>query len=261
MKLHRVKAMLLNYYYFSLDSLDRLFDIFYWPIIDIFIWGFMTFYIQGLSEYNILNTVLGGIVLWIFLWRTSQDIVVYLLESFWSRSLYHLFSSPLKSSELLTSLLVTGFVRAFAAFGVMLSVSYLLYHFNVFIYNWFHFSILISILLIMGWGMGMLVSSFIFLFGTRVQVLAWSPVWVLQPFSCVFYPLSALPSWAAKIAIVLPTTHVFEQMRATVHGQPLNVPSVIYALVVSIIFLCIAAYIVSWAVESSRRNGKLAKAE
>src|SRR3990167_6024812 len=155
MKLHRVKAMLLNYYYFSLDSLDRLFDIFYWPILDIFIWGFMTLYIQGISEFNILNTILGGIVLWIFLWRTSQDLVVYLLESFWSRSLYHLFSSPLKSSELYSSLIIIGFIRSFAAFGVMLTVSYLLYQFNVFAFNWLHFSLLISILLIMGWGMGL----------------------------------------------------------------------------------------------------------
>ncbi len=261
MKWHRVKAMLLNYYYFSLDSLDRLFDIFYWPILDIFIWGFMTLYIQGISQYNILTSILGGIVLWIFLWRTSQDLVVYLLESFWSRSLYHLFSSPLKSSELFSSLLIMGLVRSIAAFGVMLITSYLLYEFNIFAFNLMHMCVLILILLIIGWGMGLLVSSFIFFFGTRVQVLAWSPVWILQPFSCVFYPLSALPDWAARIAVFLPTTHIFEQMRATLAGQPLYLPSVLYALVVSLMFLALGAYVVSSSVESSRRSGKLAKAE
>ncbi len=261
MKLHRVKAMLLNYYYFSLDSLDRLFDVFYWPILDIFIWGFMTLYIQGISQYNLLTNILGGIVLWIFLWRSSQDLVVYLLESFWSRSLYNLFASPLQASELFFSLIIMGLIRSFVAFSVMLTVSYFLYHFSIFTFNLVHISILISILLIIGWALGLFVSSFIFLFGTRVQVLAWSPVWVLQPFSCVFYPLSALPPWAAKVAILLPTTHIFEQMRATIQGQPLNVGSILYALIIALISLVIAAYILSWAVESSRKSGKLAKAE
>ncbi|PIN73656.1 hypothetical protein COV20_05530 [Candidatus Woesearchaeota archaeon CG10_big_fil_rev_8_21_14_0_10_45_16] len=261
MKLHRIKALILNYYYFSIDSLDRLFDVFYWPIMDLFIWGFMTFYIQGLSEYNVLNTILGGIVLWIFIWRSSQDMVVYILESFWSRSVYHLFSSPVQFSEIVASLFFLGIIRSLAAFLTMAVVSFLLYQFNVFAFNLLHFIMFVSILFLFAWAVGLLVSSFIFRYGTRLQVLAWSTIWIIQPFSCVFYPLSSLPSWAAKIAILLPTTHVFEQLRASIAGQPIDYYSLLYSLIVSIVFLIVAAFIAARALEKAKVSGSLAKAE
>ncbi|MFH1275770.1 MAG: ABC transporter permease [Candidatus Woesearchaeota archaeon] len=261
MKLHRISAMLLNYYYGTIHSIDRLFDVFYWPILDIFIWGFMTYFIQGISEFNILSVILGGILLWVFLWRSSQDLVVYLLENFWSRNVYHLFASPLRTSELVVSLCIMGFIRSFIAFSVMAILSYLLYQFNIFTFNILHFLMFIGILFVFAWGIGMLISSFIFRWGTRVQVLAWSTIWIIQPFSCVFYPLSALPKWAAKIAYILPTTHIFEGMRASLNGLPINYYNLIYSLIFSIGFLLITASILAKAIRSSKRKGSLAKPE
>jgi ABC-2 type transport system permease protein len=261
MKLHRIKAMLLNYYYFSINSPDRLFDVFYWPILDIFIWGFMTYFISGISDYNILNMILGGIILWIFVWRASQDLVVYLLEGYWSRSIYHLFATPIKNSELMFSLCLLGFLRSLIAFTVMGTLSFIMYNFNIFSFNLLHIAMFISVLLLFGWGLGILVSSFIFLFGSRVQVLAWSVIWMIQPFSCVFYPLSALPPWAAKIAIILPTTHVFEQLRNSINGLPINYGSLIYALIFIIVFITLSSGLLSMAIKKAKKMGTFAKPE
>ncbi|HIJ11278.1 TPA: ABC transporter permease [Candidatus Woesearchaeota archaeon] len=261
MRWHRIRALLQNYYYASLNSLDRIFDVIYWPILDIFIWGFMTLYIQGISEFNILNSILGAIVIWVFLWRASQDPVVYILESFWSRSVYHLFAAPVKVSELMVALSILGIVRSLIAFTVMISVSFLLYQFNFFAFNLGHFAMFIGILLLFAWGVGLLISSLVFRFGTRVQVLAWSTIWIIQPFSCVFYPVSALPVWAQKIAVLLPTTHVFEQLRASLAGNTINYGSLVYALVVSVLFTVIMAFVISRAIEKAKKSGRIAKAE
>ena len=96
MKLHRIFALLLKYYYISINRVDRLFDVIYWPIIDLFMWGFAAIYMEGISSKKLVGMLLGGIILWMFVWRSSQDIAVFVLEDFWSRNLYHLFSSPIK---------------------------------------------------------------------------------------------------------------------------------------------------------------------
>ncbi|MBS3165582.1 ABC transporter permease [Candidatus Woesearchaeota archaeon] len=261
MKLHRIKAMLLNYYYFSINSMDRIFDMIYWPVLDILIWGFVTYYISGLSNLNVVNAILGAIVLWVFIWRASQDIVVYLLESYWSRSVYYLFSSPVKSSEVIASLCILGLIRGFISFAILNVLAFVLYQFNIFNINLFHITIFITLLTLLGWGLGILVSSSVFIFGSRVQVLAWSTIWIFQPFSCVFYPLNALPPWAANISKFLPTTHVFEGLRASINNQPLNYASLIYALVVTLLFLIFASVILAISVHIARKKGSFAKPE
>ena len=90
MKLHRINALLLKYYYITINRVDRLFDIIYWPILDLFIWGFTALFIQKLSDVNVMSMLLGAVILWVFVWRASQDIAVFVLEDFWSRNLYHL---------------------------------------------------------------------------------------------------------------------------------------------------------------------------
>ncbi len=261
MKWHRIAAMLKYYYHVSISSADRIFDIIYWPILDLLIWGFMTHFITGISEVNILSMILGGIVLWVFIWRTSQDFVVYLLENWWSRNIYHLFATPLKKSEMVISLCILGLVRSMVSFLVLSVLSFLLYKFNVFSFNYLHLSLLISILLIFGWGVGMFVSSLVFWFGTRVQVLAWSTIWIIQPFSCVFYPLSALPEWAALVAKILPTTHVFEALRASLAGLPISYGSLAYAFVASLILVGITGTLLVHAMNTAKKVGTFAKPE
>jgi len=112
-----------------------------------------------------------------------------------------------------------------------------------------------------GWIMGLLVTSFIMRFGQRIQVLAWSVVWVIQPFSCVFYPLSALPAWAAKVAVLMPTTHVFEAMRAAFAGNPVNYTSLWHSLIISVVLFIIMAVFLESSIKKARKTGLLAKGD
>lgn len=261
MKWHRIKALLRNYYYFSINSVDRIFDVLYWPILDILIWGFMTHFISGISDFNLLSVILGGIIMWVFVWRGAQDIVVYLLESYWSRSIYHLFITPVRGSEMIVSLCLLGVLRSLVSFALLGTLSFFLYSFNILTFNPVHALMFIAILLLFAWGVGFFVSSLVFIFGSRVQVLAWSVIWILQPFSCVFYPLSALPPWAASIAQFLPTTHVFEGIRASMNGLPLDVSSLLYAFVGSVVFVILMGIWLTKSIKIARRIGTFAKPE
>lgn len=261
MKLHRINALLLKYYYITISRGDRIFDIVYWPIIDMFIWGFFAIYVQKLSDVSVISVILGAVILWVFVWRSAQDIAVFVLEDFWSRNLYHLFSSPVKISEHIFSVLLLGLIRSALTFIAMVIFGAALYSFNIFLINPFLLGFAVFLLTLFGWAMGLFVTSFIFRYGQRVQVIAWSFTFLLQPFVCIFYPISALPNWAARIAVFLPPTHVFEALRASNLGREVNYASLFFALILTfIIFILMTVFLIS-SFRKSRKTGLLAKGD
>ncbi|MBI2655618.1 ABC transporter permease [Candidatus Woesearchaeota archaeon] len=261
MKLHRINALLLKYYYITINRVDRLFDIIYWPILDLFIWGFTALFIQKLSDVNVLSMLLGAVILWVFVWRASKDIAVFVLEDFWSRNLYHLFSSPVKLSEHLVSIIIIGFLRALTTFALMWIVGIVFYSFNILTISPLLIAFSVFLLTLFGWAIGLFVAAFIFRFGQRIQVLAWSVTFLISPFACIFYPLSVLPGWAAKIAIVIPPTHVFESFRAMISGTPVNQAGLIYSLISSILLFIVMAFFLEQSFRKSKKTGLLAKGD
>ncbi len=257
MKLHRIKALLVKYFYISINRVDRLFDVVYWPILDVLLWGFASAFIEQVSDFNLLSMALGGVILWIFVWRSSQDIAVFVLEDFWSRNLYHLFSSPVKLSEHIVSIIIWGLVRAIVSFIFLSLISILLYQFNILTISPLFIAAAVALLLLFGWTMGIFITSFILRFGQRIQVLAWSVVWIIQPFSCIFYPLSALPPWAAAIAKVLPTTHVFEGLRSILFGTGQG--NLLYAFGITIVLLVGVSFLLAQSFKAAKRKGMLAR--
>ncbi len=260
MKMYRITALLLKYFYITKNRLDRIFDLFYWPLIDLFVWGFATYFIEQISEVNVLSMFLGGVILWLFVWRSTQDIAVYVLEEFWNRDLYNLYTTPLKPIEHMTAVILFSVCRAAISFTLLITLAFLLYAFNIFQFG-LYLPIFITALVLVGWVMGLFVTSLIFRFGHRIQVFAWSIVWGIQPFSCVFYPLSALPSWAQKIAVVLPTTHIFEAMRAVIQGSPISWGGVIYSFAASFVLLGIVSFMLVKAIQHGKKTGLIARCE
>ncbi len=259
MKFYRIQALLWKYWYISINRIDRLFDIIYWPIIDLLAWGFATYFIKDISGINLLAMYLGGIILWVFVWRSSQDLTIYVLEDFWSRNLYNLFSSPVLASEILISIMFFAFLRAIATFLVLVILGWLLYSFNIFNIVSFYLPLFIAILVLIGWVLGMFVTGIVYIYGQRVQVFAWSMVWIVQPFSCVFYPLSALPPWAAAIARVNPVTHIFEAFRTVLAGGTVNVYSLVYSFVITIVLFGLSAIFLNYSIKIAKKKGLFTK--
>ena len=259
MKLHRIYALLLKYLYITKNRWDRIFDLFYWPLVDIFVWGFATIYIKQISQLNLVSAILGGIIIWMFVWRSSQDIAIFTLEDFWSKNLFNLFSTPITIGEFVISVLVFAFSRSIITFIFTTIIAFLIYSFNIFTIGILNIAIFMFALLIIGWAMGIFITGVIFRYGERIQVLAWSMVWAIQPFSCVFYPLSSLPAWAQKIAYYNPITHIFENLRAIVFNNPINWSGIIYAFIAGTVLLIITLIFLGFSIEKARKTGLLVR--
>lgn len=260
MKMHRITALWLKYFYISKNRLDRIFDLVYWPLIDLFVWGLASYYIADISNVNVLSMFLGGVILWLFVWRATQDIAVFVLEEFWNRDLYNLYTTPITAMEHMTAIIIFGIGRAMVSFVLLFVLALVIYSFNVFQFGlWLPF--FMGVLTLIGWVLGLFVTSLIFRFGHRIQVFAWSIVWGIQPFSCVFYPLESLPGWAQKIAVLMPTTHIFESMRAVINGNPIKWAGIVYSITIALILLVGVAILLKKSIDYGKRTGLIARCE
>lgn len=261
MKWHVVSGLLLKYWYITKNRLDRIFDIFYWPLISLLIWGFTTYYIRDFAGSKILMFFIGGTVLWVFFQRAMQDITVYVLEDFWGWNLYNTFASPVTWKELLFSVISFGVIRAVITFLFLAAIAGLMFAFNIFSAGIFAIALYSLGLLMLGWVFGIFVAGLIFIKGLKIQVFAWSFAWLLQPFSCVFYPLASLPVWLQKASLIFPTTHIFEGMRYSMETGRMAWNSFIYAMIINIILLIAMCIFFRQALKHARKKGLLTRRE
>lgn len=252
----RVWAVVMRHMYLYVRSLDRLADSVYWPVMDIIIWGVTSRWLmQSQTDVpDLVLMVLTGLVFWQIVWRANYEISVNLLEEFWNQNLVNLFSTPLTVYEWIGSVMVLGFIKMILTAGVGFLAVFLLYSLNIIALGWMIIPF-IALLLLSGWFMGFLGSSFIIYYGNKVQTLAWTMGFMFAPFSAVYYPLSSLPNWIQKIAVLLPTTYVFEGMRSIIMGQGIAAEYLIKSLVLNIIYLTLSIALFVFLFEKSRNKG------
>lgn len=240
MKLNRLLAINLRYFYLLRRSYDRLVDVFYWPALDLFIWGLTSSFFTTLnpSYPNILLILVFGQIFWIIVWRGQYEITVNLLEDLWNKNLINVFVSPIKFSEWITALIIHGILKAMLSFSFAVGFSFLLYHANVFKLG-FHILPFVILLIMTGWSVGFFVAGLILRYGTKVQTLAWTFGWLIGPFSAIYYPVAVLPKWAQAIASVVPASYVFEGIRKVIDTGKIDMQGLMICLVLNIVYLVI----------------------
>jgi ABC-2 type transport system permease protein len=144
-----------------------------------------------------------------------------------------------------------------AAVGLILSVlANALYAFNVLAIGW-AFVPLVASLLVFGWAIGFGTAGLLLRYGYAAEALIWGIPFLLQPFSCVFYPLDALPAWAGAVARLLPSTYAFEGLRLAMVGRP--VPETLWLAVIGLnaLYLVLGAWLLTAMLRAARRSGRL----
>ncbi len=243
-------------------SLDRIFDIVYWPVISLLLWGFTSMFIASTSSFSgVMEFFLGGAVLWSLFWRAQTDVGTFILEDFWSRNVYNLFASPVTSIELFAAIGLIGLIRCILSFLFLTFLAWGLYAFNIMDIGGTAIAVFTSVLLLFGWVIGILIAALIFRYGLRIQILAWSIGFIIQPFSCVFYPLDSMPGWVQGIAITLPSTHVFEGLRyAIATGELAWQPLLLSFGLTAVLFILSIAYF-QYALYQAKKLGLLTRFE
>lgn len=248
MSLTRIYGVTLRYIFAFKHNLEKLTDVFFWPVLDLLLWGLTSIYFQsylareGAGESTlvpILVFLVSGSVFWFVIYRGQAEIALNLLEDLWDKNLINLFASPLKFWEWITAFLIIGMVKAVISILFMSALAWVLYEVRIFAYGlslvWFG-----GLLIMSGWVVGSLVGGLILRYGKKVQAFAWTLVMVVAPFSAIYYPVSTFPPWAERVAYLLPTSYVFEGAREVISTGHLDGQKLAWAFGLNALYLLLA---------------------
>lgn len=260
MKIIRIRAIIVEHLLLLFNQFGLLVDTFYWPIMDVIIWGFMMLYLNRLGETTeaVVAFLLGGLILWTIAWRSQQDVSVSFLHDVWNQNLVNLFTTPLTVWEFLMAVIILGMIKILLTLGAMTLVAFLVYQYNLTNLG-FAFLPLFANLLLFGWWMGIGVTGLILFFGRQIQSFAWGFIVLIQPLSCVYYPLETLPGFLQPIAKALPTTWIFEGMREVLVKGSLPPDHLLMATILNLVYLVLSIFLFRYLFEKSRERGQLAR--
>ncbi len=260
MNVGRISALIARHLFLYRRSFPRLLEIFYWPLLDLVVWGFITIYLaqEGKGMHGAVTFFLGALIFWDILFRAQQGITISFLEEIWSRNLMNLFASPLTAGEFLAATMAMSVFKV-AAVSIIMAVSALFfYSYNVFIMGLTLIPFVLN-LIAAGWLIGILTMSVIMRFGQQAEVLAWGLVFLFQPISCVFYPMSVLPVWLTPLALANPAAHVFEGMRGVLLDQTVPLAHLGWATGLNVLYLLIMIVIYQYTFSVCKDRGMLVR--
>jgi ABC-2 type transport system permease protein len=241
------------------NSWPRMLELAYWPTLQMFIWGFTSSFFaarMGNAGAVAVGVLLGGVLLWEIALRSQMGVAITFLEEIWSRNLGHVFVSPLRPWELVAALICMSMLRMLSGVVPAALLAWALYAFNVFALG--PVLVLFAVnLMIMGWWVSLGVVSLILRHGAGAEALAWSVLFGLTPFSAVFYPVSVLPAAVRPIAFALPSSHVFEGMRATLAGGATPWGELGWALLLNVLWMGAACLVFARQFGVARERGAL----
>lgn len=237
-------------------------DVFYWPVMALLVWGFFSVYLQkqNAENVNIVTVLLGALIFWEFLNQSQKAVSIAFLEDVWEKNLLNIFVTPLRVSEFLTTTVLLGVVRIVLISIVMGVLAFFLYHFNLLLFGFFLIPFVAN-LLIFGWTLGIATTAIILRYGTQAQILAFGFIFIIQPFSAVFYPVSALPHGLQIVAYLIPTTYVFEGMRTLIHTGTLPYTMLLMSFLVNGIYLILSLFFFYLMFKRTKVRGALLKLE
>ena len=256
--LRRIGAMMLRHYYVLRGSWPRLIELAYWPTMQMIIWGFMTQFLATNSSWvaQAFGVLLAGVLLWDTLFRGQIGFALSFLEEMWARNLGNLFVSPLRPVEHLISMMIMSMIRTLIGVLPAALLAIPLYHYSVFSLGFPLIAFFLN-LMMLSWAVGMLVIALILRYGLGAENAAWFVIFMIAPVSAVYYPVTVLPVWLQHVAWALPSTYVFEGMRAILFTGKFDSSLFFGALALNVVYLAIGAAIYFYAFHRARYRGAL----
>ena len=258
MSLTRIYGLFLRHFYLITQSLPRILDLIYWPSIQITLWGFISNFFATYSSYysGAVGVILSCAILYDFLFRTSIGFNMLFLEEIWSRNFTNLFISPIKISEIIVSLVITALIRALIGLVPAILLTSPIFGISLFDLG-MPLAYLFLSLYIFGITLGLLVSAGLLRFGPSFENIAWSTMFLLAPFGCIYYPVETLPEIFQLIAYALPLVYIFEETRNILVNQLVDYQNIFQAFYLNIFYLTFAIYIFYYSFNKARDKGSL----
>ena len=256
--------MVMRYLYLLRSSWPRLAELVYWPAVQMLTWGFLQTYISGQAGAVGMSgrlavaagTLIGALLLWDTMFRAQLGFSVSFLEEMWSRNMGNLLMSPLRPLEFVAALMTMSVIRLAIGIIPVSLLALVFFGFNLWSLGLALVAFFINLVLT-AWAIGLVVAGLVLRNGMGAEALAWSVLFFLMPFACVYYPVSTLPAWLQWIVWRLPPTYVFEGLRAALVGHVFRADLMIDALAINIALLAVGAVVFLKLLDSARAAGTL----
>ena len=231
MNFSRMYALSIRHLYLIKSSFPRILDLIYWPTIQIILWGFISKFFSIHSDYysNTLGVILTCAILYDILFRSSISFNMLFLEEIWSRNFTNLFIAPLKLKEIIVSLIFTALIRTLIGLVPAIMLTSPLFGVSILKLGLPLLFLFLSLYLF-GITLGLFVSSGLIRFGPSFENIAWSTMFLLAPFGCIYYPVEILPEIFQSIAFALPLVYIFEETRNILVNGMVNYENIINAI-------------------------------
>ncbi|HZW60645.1 MAG TPA: ABC transporter permease [Candidatus Babeliales bacterium] len=238
-------------------DLNLLLGTFYWPMLDILIWGFLGSWIQqsqlvGFKNYEMV--ALLGILLWQFVGRGCNIIMIAFNEELWSYNIVNLFSLPLRIRDwIIGIILFYAFTMVLTTiFGIVVCALFYTIPMGEFIYTMLIFT---PPLCLAGIWIGFTCLQIVVLLGKRGAELGFVVGWFFLPFSGAYYPVDVLPYWGQMLSYCLPMSYVFKGMRSYLMYNQDPTPYLIKGYVLGIIYAIAAILLFVYCFNRTKQKG------
>lgn len=253
----RISALILRYLYLLRSSWPRIIEIAYWPTMQMVIWGFVSQHFSSSSPELTAGGILISVVLvWDCLFRSHISYTLSFLEELWSRNLGNLFVSPLRPAELIAALASISMMRTLIGMlpAALLAIPF--FEVSVFEMGFPLLGFFLNLVLT-GWAISQFVTGILIRYGLGAESLTWVLPFLIAPFSCIYYPLATLPDWMQSFAVFIPTTYVFEGMRALLINEVFRTDLMMKSFALNLVYLVVGVYIFFLSFQAARRHGLL----
>lgn len=255
----RIYAIMLRHLKALLVSWSRLSETFYWPMLNILIWGYVSKYLasQG-SSPSLLIIFLAGFIFWNIMHRSQEEMSVGFMDDLWSRNFANIFASPVSTWEYLIALMLTGIIKLVLSTTLIWFVAAFVFHFNLLSIGFYLFPFIFNLLLT-GWWVGFIINGLVFRFGYDVEALSWTIIFILQPFSGVYYPLSVMPDWMQFISRFIPSSYIFEGLRMLIYEGRVESILLMMSFALNIVYIIFSLFFYKKMFDAAREKGYLTK--
>lgn len=242
MKIHRIYAIYLRYFFLFRKSVEKISEVFYWTLIDVLLWGLTAKYFESDPQSNVLKLILSGIIFWGFVQRSQFEVNINILEELWNKNLINLFVSPITFWEWISGILSISVFKVFLNFLAGTIIILLVYRINIFDFGLYiiPFAFLLTL---SGWIVSFFIGALLLTYGTKIQSFGWSIIFLFAPFSGIYYPIETLPIWAQTLSKFIPMSYIFDGIRKVVETNNFDIRNIVMCVLISFVYLVIGMYL------------------
>ena len=253
--LTKVWAFALKNWLNSRRNVFTVFEVVFWPTVGVVSVGLMTRFL-GLSGEMAAFVLIGTLALSI-IQVTQLDVAYALLFEMWGKSVKHQFLAPVSLWHVIVGSWLMGVLRGLAVFALLAGLSRWGFAFDFFAAGLAPLAAFLLGLFLTAALVGVVVMTFLLLFGLRAEVSAWSSVSLLLLLSGIYYPVSLLPPPLPAIAAWIPLTYFLDAFRAGYGFEPLFPSPLLRGFIASAAYLLLGYWGLTAAVGRARRVGTL----